>query len=202
MSSQALNSEGVREGMIDILLNHTNLYEDLRDQGRKVAVQMMAERGRGLVLVGAARLDLALEHLLKAVMAPSAEPDDKLFTPDRSLGSDGAKISLAARLGLIEAAIEQALHAIRSVRNDFAHSAGEPTLAEPRHQKRLQRVYPEAERSPLWLAMAPLLHRQPGLTPQEQGFILLVTTLVASIEACALLQQPFRPRATVRFSNS
>jgi hypothetical protein len=88
------------------------------------------------------------------------------------------------------------------VRNDFAHSAGEPTLAEPRHQKRLQRVYPEAERSPLWLAMAPLLHRQPGLTPQEQGFILLVTTLVASIEACALLQQPFRPRATVRFSNS
>jgi hypothetical protein len=88
------------------------------------------------------------------------------------------------------------------VRNDFAHSAGEPSLAEPRHQKRLQRVYPEAERSPLWLAMAPLLHSQPGLTPQEQGFILLVTTLVASIEACALLQQPFRPRATVRFSNS
>jgi hypothetical protein len=172
------------------------------EQARSVAVQMMAERGRGLVLVGAARLDLALEHLLKAVMAPSAEPDDKLFTPDRSLGSYGAKISLAARLGLIEAAIEQALHAIRSVRNDFAHSAGEPSLAEPRHHKRLQRVYPEAERSPLWLAMAPLLHSQPGLSAQEQGFILLVTTLVASIEACALLQQPFRPRATVRFRNS
>jgi type I restriction enzyme R subunit len=35
MSTQALNSEEVREGMIDILLNHTNLYEDLRDQGVK-----------------------------------------------------------------------------------------------------------------------------------------------------------------------
>jgi type I restriction enzyme R subunit len=35
MSSQALNSEDVRQGMIDILLNHTNLYEDLRDQGRQ-----------------------------------------------------------------------------------------------------------------------------------------------------------------------
>jgi type I restriction enzyme R subunit len=34
MSTQALNSEAVREGMIDILLNHTNLYEDLRDQHR------------------------------------------------------------------------------------------------------------------------------------------------------------------------
>ena len=154
------------------------------EQARSVAVQMMAERGRGLVLVGAARLDLALEHLLKAVMAPSTEPDDKLFTPDRSLGSYGAKISLAARLGLIEAAIEQALHAIRSVRNDFAHSAGEPTLAEPRHQKRLQRVYPEAERSPLWLAMAPLLHSQPApcsSSPSGRGPRCASATAEASI---------------------
>jgi type I restriction enzyme R subunit len=35
MSSQALNSSEVREGIIDILLNHTNLYEDLRDQGQQ-----------------------------------------------------------------------------------------------------------------------------------------------------------------------
>jgi type I restriction enzyme R subunit len=34
MSTQALNSEAVREGMIDILLNHTNLYEDLREAKR------------------------------------------------------------------------------------------------------------------------------------------------------------------------
>jgi type I restriction enzyme R subunit len=35
MSTQALNSPAVREGIIDILLNHTNLYEDLRDQGQQ-----------------------------------------------------------------------------------------------------------------------------------------------------------------------
>jgi hypothetical protein len=45
------------------------------EQARTVVIQMMAERGRGVVLVGAARLDLALEHLLKAVMVPSQEPD-------------------------------------------------------------------------------------------------------------------------------
>ncbi|MCS5692093.1 hypothetical protein NZK33_08875 [Cyanobium sp. FGCU-6] len=33
------------------------------DQARAVVLQMMAERGRGVVLVGAARIDLALEHL-------------------------------------------------------------------------------------------------------------------------------------------
>jgi type I restriction enzyme R subunit len=35
MSSQALNSSEVRDGIKSILLNHTNLYEDLRDQGSK-----------------------------------------------------------------------------------------------------------------------------------------------------------------------
>jgi type I restriction enzyme R subunit len=35
MSSQALNSAEVRDGIKSILLNHTNLYEDLRNQGSK-----------------------------------------------------------------------------------------------------------------------------------------------------------------------
>jgi type I restriction enzyme R subunit len=35
MSSQALNSQAVRDGMQDVLLNYTNLYEDLRDQGQQ-----------------------------------------------------------------------------------------------------------------------------------------------------------------------
>ena len=172
------------------------------EQAKAVVLQMMAERGRGVVLVAAARLDLALEHLLKAVMAPSADAYDKRFTPDRSLGSFGAKISLAARLGLIDGSIEAALHAVRSVRNDFAHSAGAPSLADQRHQKRLRRVYSEAATSTLWLwlALAPLLQRQSGLCEYEQAFILLVTILVASIEACALLQTRLVPRATAGFS--
>jgi hypothetical protein len=33
--SNRIRSEHVREGMIDILLAHTNLYKDLRDQGLK-----------------------------------------------------------------------------------------------------------------------------------------------------------------------
>jgi hypothetical protein len=52
------------------------------------------------------------------------------------------------------------------------------------------------------MALAPLLQSQPELSAQEQSFILLVTMLVASIEACSLLQQPFSPRATVRFSHT
>ena len=34
MSTQALNSPQVRDGLKDILINQTSLYEDLRDQGQ------------------------------------------------------------------------------------------------------------------------------------------------------------------------
>ena len=88
------------------------------------------------------------------------------------------------------------------MRNDFAHSAADPSLAEPHHQKSLKRVLPQAQAAALWPALAPQLQRQSNLSSEEWCFILLVTILVASIEACALLQAPFSPRATVRFTTT
>jgi hypothetical protein len=67
-----------------------SLVHTAAEQARSVVLQMMAERGRGVVLVGIARIDLALERLLKAVMAPNPDPDDALFRPERSLGSFAA----------------------------------------------------------------------------------------------------------------
>jgi hypothetical protein len=133
------------------------------------------------------RLALAQDHLLKDVMAPSPHPDDNLFAAVRSIGRDGAQVTLAAPLGLIEPPIEQAQYGIHSVRNDFVHSAADLSLAEPNHQKPLQRILPQAQASPLWPALAPLLLRQTTLFSEEGGFIQLVNNLVASIEACALL---------------
>jgi hypothetical protein len=72
---------------------------------------MLEERGRGAVLVGVARVDTALEHLLEAVMAQAPARGDGLFLPDRPLGSIGAKVALARRLGLIDAPVERALSA-------------------------------------------------------------------------------------------
>lgn len=44
---------------------------------------MLEERGRGAVLVGVARVDAALEHLLQALMALGPLRGDGLFLPDR-----------------------------------------------------------------------------------------------------------------------
>jgi hypothetical protein len=89
---------------------------------RRIALQMLQERGRGSVLVGVAWVDAALERLLQAVLLPTAGLNDSLFQADRPLGSCGARISLAHRLGLIETPVERALHTLRRVHNAIART--------------------------------------------------------------------------------
>ena len=48
---------------------------------KTIALQMLEERGRGAVLVGVARVDAALEHLLQAFLSPAAAINDGLFQP-------------------------------------------------------------------------------------------------------------------------
>ena len=78
--------------------------EAAAEEARSVALWMLRERGRGAVLVGVARVDAALEALLKVALAPP-HGSETLFHTDRPLGSFGAKIALAARLGLIDAGV-------------------------------------------------------------------------------------------------
>ena len=87
----------------------------------------------------------------------------------------------------------KALHALRSVRNDFAHSADDTSLAAPYHRRRLAPAYEEARANPLWPPLEAILEAQGGLDADQRQFILLVTVLVAFIESCARLQQPFSP---------
>ena len=51
------------------------------DAARRIALQMLEERGRGAVLVGVARVDSALEHLLQAVMPPLSGKLSTRFDP-------------------------------------------------------------------------------------------------------------------------
>ena len=110
---------------------------------------MLEERGRGAVLVGVARVDTALEHLLQAVMGPAPAKGDGLFLPERPLGSLGAKAALASRLGLIDPQVAQAIAVLRKLRNAFAHSAASASLADPAHSARLAEVVGKARANPL-----------------------------------------------------
>jgi hypothetical protein len=172
---------------------------------RTIALQMLEERGRGAVLVGVARVDTALEHMLQAVMGPAPAQGDGLFLPERPLGSLGAKAALASRLGLIDPAVAQALAVLRKLRNAFAHSAASASLADPTHSPRLTEVVSQARSNPLWTPLETVLAAQPPtphgpLDPALRDYILLITILVAFLEATAHQLRPFQPPVVMSFS--
>jgi hypothetical protein len=119
------------------------------------------------------------------------------FMPDRPLGSIGAKVVLASRLGLIDTGVERALNALRKLRNAFAHSAESASLADPVHSSRLTEVYELARANPLWAPLENVLAAQPPTDrgPLDQAlrdYILLVTILVAFLEATAQQLKPIQ----------
>ena len=171
---------------------------------RTIALQMLEERGRGAVLVGVARVDAALESLLQAVMAPCPTNRDELFRPERPLGSFGAKVALAHRLGLINDPIERALSVLRKLRNSFAHSADSATLTDEPHSKRLEATYAQARKNQLWSPLEGILDTQ---SPPENGdlpaplrdYILLITILVALLEVTASQAKPIESPIRISF---
>jgi hypothetical protein len=175
------------------------------DAARRIALQMLQERGRGAVLVGAARVDAALERLLQAALLPPAGRNDSLFQADRPLGSFGARIGLAHRLGLIETPVERALHTLRRVRNAFAHSSDSASLADPAHAGRLAQAYQDGRANPLWAPLESVLTKaggasEPPLDPTLRDYILLITILVAFLEATAQQLRPYQPPVVMGFS--
>ena len=171
------------------------------ESARTIALQMLSERGRGAVLVGAARVDAALEVLLKAALAPPSG-SESLFLTDRPLGSFGARIALAQRLGLIDRQVERTLHTLRRVRNAFAHSTAVASLDEASYQQPLGECYRHARENPLWRPLERILDEQLQRNPsaRERGeidlslrdYILLITILVAFMEATAHQVHPIQ----------
>jgi hypothetical protein len=166
---------------------------------------MLEERGRGAVLVGVARVDVALERLLQSVLLPVPGSTDPFFQPDRPLGSFGARITLAGRLGLIEPPVEQALKTLRRLRNGFAHSTTTATLADPAHAERLAHAFAAARSNPLWPPLERILQEKVGadgtpLDPALRDYILLITILVAFLEAAAHQLAPQPPAVVMGFT--
>lgn len=171
--------------------------EAAANEAKPIATQPIKEGGRGAVLLAAARLDLALEKLLKATMLPNSGGDDNLFDSDRPLGTFSAKIALAYRLGLIDKAVEHSLQMIRRVRNDFAHSFEDASLSDHSRRNRLSKPYQEARKGPMWSRLEQVL-AETNASHELRDFICLVVTLVSFAEAASHMQQPHEPAVQVR----
>jgi hypothetical protein len=101
-------------------------------------VALGTEGERSGVVLGAERVNVALEALLMAFLRPSLTKTDALFSSDGALATFSRKIELAHRLGLIDSRFRQALDLVRRLRNDFAHATKVETLEEQRHADRVR----------------------------------------------------------------
>lgn len=77
---------------------------------------------RAAALIAAGLLEERLLGLLKARMFGDPTTQDKMFKGYGPLASFSAKIDLGYLLGLYDAEMQQRLHTIRNIRNEFAHS--------------------------------------------------------------------------------
>lgn len=76
----------------------------------------------GEVLITATFIEEQLGRILQSIMVEGRVTKDMVRGPAAVMGSFSAKTHLAYALGLIDDAESASIHAIRSVRNEFAHN--------------------------------------------------------------------------------
>jgi predicted component of type VI protein secretion system len=101
--------------------------------------------------------------------------------------------------------VAQALQTLRRVRNAFAHSTTTATLTDPSHADRLAQAYGAARANALWQPLERILQEQVGgdgspLDPALKDYILLITILVAFLEAAAQQLSPQPPAVVMGFT--
>lgn len=159
------------------------LVEEVCGDVTSFLLRAVGESERAAVILGAARLDLALKNSLCSLMHhnPSGKGDD-LFDPDRPLGTFSSKINLAHRLGLFSDTIAQALHTIRKIRNECAHSLEDSLLVTRGNRQRLRNAVRAFGNSPMWgeLQTATLAFAAPE---PYKDFLMLLVVLIVTFEA-------------------
>jgi hypothetical protein len=102
--------------------------------------EFKAEGDRASVILGAARPDLGLYHLLQHALLPNPTKSDDLLEGDNPLSTFSARINACYRLGLIDAELARSLHLIRKIRNVFAHETSGSSLNSGSHRDRVREL--------------------------------------------------------------
>lgn len=182
-----------------------DLYKLGQKHGRQVAEfigKLATESERAAVVLGVARLNNALEKYLKSILKPNQEGSDPLFDMERPLGIFSSKINLAYRIGIIDEDFEHALHMIRKIRNEFAHSVETESLSERRHSDRLKESIKAAKKSNLWKSIQAKLPSDTIDTEQFMNFCILIALLITIIEVMSELSTRIKLNILATFDSN
>jgi hypothetical protein len=102
---------------------------------------LLTEGERSAVILGAERINVGLELLLKKILRPVEKKKDPLFQSDAAFGTFSRKIQVIYRLGLIDDDFRSALDLIRDLRNAFAHAVNVESLEQPEYRDRVKQLF-------------------------------------------------------------
>lgn len=104
---------------------------------------LLNESDRGLVLTLAARIDDALEHVLRDCCGNADHNVLDAMFDNGPLATFSAKIDLCYSLGIVERDLHRSLTILRRLRNEFAHSKEPLTLLSQTCASRLASMIDE-----------------------------------------------------------
>jgi hypothetical protein len=171
------------------------LQERLIQETTSFVFGLLREGERAAVVLGAARLDVSLERLLKKLMHPHPGGSDNLFDTERPLSSFSAKIALAYRLGVIDRNFEHALQMVRKIRNAFAHSIDVASLSDPPHNGQLNELIKDVRKD--GDSFDDMVHQlQQGSFPEKllnfSAAVLVLLLRLEMLEAVSVQLQPIK----------
>ncbi|ACT83012.1 hypothetical protein gp48 [Burkholderia phage KS9] len=101
---------------------------------------LLNESERSAVILGGALADEELLALMLKVMPSPNKAEDRLFEPERPLGSFSSRITLAHRIGLIDDDFARGLNWVRDLRNHFAHRVEHAKLTDDAYRDRVTNI--------------------------------------------------------------
>ena len=99
------------------------------------------------VIIAVSKIDESLNFLITLRLLPCPSKKDEFLTSDRGVGTFSTRIELALRLGIIDSTLARALHLMRKIRNDCAHSSEEQTFGKSPHAERIRELMNRCERN-------------------------------------------------------
>lgn len=158
--------------------------------------EFRSESDRAAVVLGAAKLDLALRQVINKLLLPTPSTDDELLDGDAPLASFSARISFAYRAGLIDAGFKRALTIVRKIRNTFAHEVAGVSLESGPHRDRVRELI--APIQTLQFLQAFQQHYFPAASGPARDFRTVLCMLVRSLDALLDAVVPLTPQENMK----
>jgi len=92
------------------------------DDDKPILEEIEKQTDRGAALIAVAYLEERLVAGIKARIQNNDEIEDKVFNYSGPLGTLSAKIDMGFLIGIYDIELHKKLHAVRQIRNEFAHT--------------------------------------------------------------------------------